>query len=338
VTEQQRINAAKHRTASWFQIADGDHNEIRAQLAAGNPVVIGIPVYPDFDNLNSGNPVYDNASGISRGAHAVCVIGYDDNKSALKFTNSWGTGWGINGYGWISYDFIKEMNIEAYFMSDINDSASINVTPSTCYATMTEPGKATVNWEAKIPSRINVSKDGEKEILFSEHPAGTFSEIANFILPGSSYVFNLYDYSNNTLGPLLSSVTCKGFRKGSTMIRRADEMEKEIREQMRGGKGSVEISHLFKSNEFYGDSVSLMAKVTLNKKCSIGLHQHEADQEAIYILQGKGRVTNNGKTYELSAGDAILTGGGGTHSIENVHNDPLVLLAVILVVDEPPHL
>jgi C1A family cysteine protease len=117
-TAKQKANAAKYKAANWSQLPDGNYNAIKAQLANGNPVVIGISVYPDFDNLDASNPIYDQVSGKDRGGHAICVVGYDDSKRAVKIINSWGTGWGINGYGWISYDLIKSQNIEAYVMTD----------------------------------------------------------------------------------------------------------------------------------------------------------------------------------------------------------------------------
>jgi len=116
------------------------------------------------------------------------------------------------------------------------------------------------------------------------------------------------------------------------MIRRAEDMIKEIREQMREGKGYVEVTHLFKKDELYGKSKSarLVAKLTLNPGCSIGLHPHESDEEVFYVIKGKGRVDDNGQTYEVSAGDATLTGGGETHSIENIGTEPLEVIAIIL--------
>ncbi|AQR93851.1 C1 family peptidase [Clostridium saccharoperbutylacetonicum] len=117
-TASQKANAAKYKAADWSQLPDGNYSAIKAQLASGNPVVIGIEVYPDFDNLSASNPVYDKIYGSSRGGHALCVIGYDDSKRAVKIINSWGTSWGINGYGWISYDLIKSQNIESYVMTD----------------------------------------------------------------------------------------------------------------------------------------------------------------------------------------------------------------------------
>jgi C1A family cysteine protease len=121
-TDQQKANAAAYKALSWVQLTSGSYDDIRAQLANGNPVVIGISVYPDFDNLSSSNDTYDVISGTSRERHAICVIGYDDVKKAVKIINSWGTGWGLKGYGWISYNLIKSQNLEAYTMTDISDA------------------------------------------------------------------------------------------------------------------------------------------------------------------------------------------------------------------------
>lgn len=35
--------------------------------------------------------------------HAVVIVGWDDDKKAWLIKNSWGSGWGDNGYGWVRY-------------------------------------------------------------------------------------------------------------------------------------------------------------------------------------------------------------------------------------------
>ncbi len=114
------------------------------------------------------------------------------------------------------------------------------------------------------------------------------------------------------------------------MIRRADEMFKEIKEQMRGGSGAVEITHLFKEDELTGKA-RLVAKITINPGCSIGLHEHTNEEEIFYIIKGKGKINDNGTIKEVSVGDSILTGGGAAHSVENNGDEPLEMLAVILL-------
>lgn len=114
------------------------------------------------------------------------------------------------------------------------------------------------------------------------------------------------------------------------MIKRAEEMICEIKEQMRGGKGSVELTHIFRQEEFNGKA-RLCAKITINPGCSIGLHEHIGEEEIYYVIRGKGIANDNGDVREVFAGDAMLTGGGASHSIENNGNDTLELVAVILL-------
>ncbi len=114
------------------------------------------------------------------------------------------------------------------------------------------------------------------------------------------------------------------------MVKRASEMEKEIRDGMRDGDGQVEILHLFKGEEITGKA-RLLAKLRLQKNCSIGLHPHNEEEEVYYILSGNGVVTDDGKEYAVAPGDAVLTGAGASHSIRNNEDEPLEFVAVILL-------
>ncbi len=113
------------------------------------------------------------------------------------------------------------------------------------------------------------------------------------------------------------------------MIKPAELMREEIREAMRGGKGTVGIRHLFEPGEYQGHA-RLMAKITLPPGASIGLHEHKEEEELFYIVKGRGLVTDEGKTREVGPGDAIMTGGGNNHAIENVGSEELEFVAVIL--------
>ncbi|MDP4182809.1 MAG: cupin domain-containing protein [Bacillota bacterium] len=114
------------------------------------------------------------------------------------------------------------------------------------------------------------------------------------------------------------------------MIKRSSDMITEIKEQMRGGKGSVNITHIFKQNEINGKS-RMIARITLKPGCSIGFHEHVNEEEIYYIVKGKALVDDNGEKHELNQGDASLTLGGESHSIENIGEEDLEFVAVILL-------
>jgi mannose-6-phosphate isomerase-like protein (cupin superfamily) len=114
------------------------------------------------------------------------------------------------------------------------------------------------------------------------------------------------------------------------MVKKINNMKTEIREKMRGGKGNVKLLHILNKEEMKG-KVRLLAKIALNPGCSIGTHEHIDEEEAYYILKGKGMVNDNGTERNVSEGDVILTGDGASHSIENTGDEPLEFIAVIML-------
>ncbi|MBA7487085.1 Oxalate-binding protein [subsurface metagenome] len=107
-------------------------------------------------------------------------------------------------------------------------------------------------------------------------------------------------------------------------------METEIRKRMREGSGEVEIQHIFKKKEIKGKA-RLIARIKLKQGCSIGSHAHGQEEEVFYVLKGEGVATENGETFILKEGDAMVTGGGSSHAIENQKKNLLELFAVILL-------
>jgi len=83
---------------------------IKMQLAANLPSMFGFTVYSSISN--SANIPYPSKGETVLGGHAICVVGFDDNKvvgtqkGALLIRNSWGTSWGDQGYGWLPYAYV----------------------------------------------------------------------------------------------------------------------------------------------------------------------------------------------------------------------------------------
>ena len=62
-------------------------------------------VYEDFMHYKSG--IYSYTTGKKLGGHAILLVGYNDAESYFIVKNSWGTGWGEDGFFRIAY---SEMN------------------------------------------------------------------------------------------------------------------------------------------------------------------------------------------------------------------------------------
>jgi C1A family cysteine protease len=95
-------------------------NRIKHSIAAYLPSMFGFTVYSSISQAaTTGEIPYPTAAESVLGGHAVVAVGYDDGKKientnpggieakgALLIRNSWGTGWGTGGYGWLPYEYV----------------------------------------------------------------------------------------------------------------------------------------------------------------------------------------------------------------------------------------
>ena len=109
---------------------------VKKAISEGYPCMLGFIVAKSF--YNSKGDVWreersDSGPTGQHGRHAMCVVGYDNNKygGAFRVLNSWGTTWRDNGYVWIPYkDFAKYslLAIQAYAPPKAKPTPSV-VTP-----------------------------------------------------------------------------------------------------------------------------------------------------------------------------------------------------------------
>lgn len=111
----QKMDAAKYKIKGYGK-ATLTASFLKAQIAAGKPVIVGGPVNSAFMRL-APDAVLGTFVKPSLGGHCYCIVGYDDSKNAFKFINSWDITWASSGYGWINYSNIKEWWTEAYIIN-----------------------------------------------------------------------------------------------------------------------------------------------------------------------------------------------------------------------------
>jgi C1A family cysteine protease len=75
--------------------------EMKTWLARYGPLITSMTVYPDFRSYRGG--VYAHDPDGDGDGHAICCVGYDDERGAWLCKNSWGVDWGVDGYFWIAY-------------------------------------------------------------------------------------------------------------------------------------------------------------------------------------------------------------------------------------------
>ena len=113
------------------------------------------------------------------------------------------------------------------------------------------------------------------------------------------------------------------------MFHLKNDMNHEIKSNLRGGVGDLQFRHLF-SGEELGGRADLFAVVTLRPGESIGEHPHAGNGEAYLVLTGAVTVTEDGESRVLNPGDAEFCADGHSHSIENHTDEPATFLALIM--------
>lgn len=97
---------------------DVDLEAVKQNIAQGAPVIIAAKVPYSFQDMMGKRiwrPTAAEARSVNNhGGHAMCLIGYDDEKQLFEIMNSWGTAWGDNGYVFVSYKDFKVFCREAY--------------------------------------------------------------------------------------------------------------------------------------------------------------------------------------------------------------------------------
>lgn len=113
------------------------------------------------------------------------------------------------------------------------------------------------------------------------------------------------------------------------MVKTSGKMEVEVVQNMRGGNGSVTITHILSTGEYNGKA-RMLAKILLKPGCSIGYHRHVSEEEIIYMIAGHATYNDNGNERLLNEGECAIATSGQIHSIANNTDKDVVFMATVL--------
>ena len=113
--------ADEFRIADWQVVNTSPLDQVKGELANDHPVIISMRPNQDFYDLRGRQVWRGGYPSEDDGYHAITVVGYSDVGQYFTIINSWGRGWGDNGYGRISYDTFRRQVRVGFVMRLVED-------------------------------------------------------------------------------------------------------------------------------------------------------------------------------------------------------------------------
>jgi hypothetical protein len=133
---------ASHHRALDYASVPCDADAVRACLAEGFPVAFGTMVFSSFKATGrDGRTPMPRAGEPEEGGHAMALVGYSDAERVFIVRNSWGAGWGDQGYAYVPYDYILD------------------------------PGLSHAMWAIRLSESVDFSADEHAEVNLASMPS-----------------------------------------------------------------------------------------------------------------------------------------------------------------------
>ena len=217
-TNAERANAANYKTGSYHYLYNvygpgvSADDAIRGAIAAGHPVALMLPVYAQWDALNSSDWTLD-ANDIDgtgyRGLHEVTILGYD--AQGVRIENQWGTYWGQNGWANLDWNFIEQYTYQAAWMDDFVNPTQYSApsAPTSTTASVNSSTTAMLSWQAPTSdggspiTGYRVARDGTPG--WSKIVAATARSQQFTLTPGTTYNLSVSAINAVGTGPASSA-------------------------------------------------------------------------------------------------------------------------------------
>lgn len=103
LTPDREVDARRHPLGAYFRVNSKDLVAMHAAMTEAGVLYVSAFTHVGWDRVgNDGRVPYRPGIEKDGGGHAICLVGYDSK--GFHFQNSWGEGWGNNGFGHLSYN------------------------------------------------------------------------------------------------------------------------------------------------------------------------------------------------------------------------------------------
>ncbi|MCR4847732.1 MAG: DUF4384 domain-containing protein [Bacteroidales bacterium] len=130
ISQRMKEAANSYKLDDWCTLFNYECNnksekisKVKKSISEQHPVIIAMWLNRstfretrEVMSLAGVNTDFPTKNPKKEGYHAMCVVGYDDDKygGAFQIMNSWGTWWGDNGFFWAKYDDFARTVDQAY--------------------------------------------------------------------------------------------------------------------------------------------------------------------------------------------------------------------------------
>ncbi len=192
------IKAYTRLSENYGSVSKNDISTIKKSLSERKPVVFSLKCMNSFFGVGHDGVWTPRANDVNQGNHALCIVGYDDNKlgGAFEVMNSWGTDWGNAGFFWLTYEQMQQYGNYAVEMMD-REAVQPEIKGSIDFVLL--DGSSMPFARTKITTRSITVEDDDKADYSSyrftqNYPGGTAFKIKfTTDAPAFVYIFSMDD-------------------------------------------------------------------------------------------------------------------------------------------------
>jgi GNAT superfamily N-acetyltransferase len=170
--EKPGLDLIAKRNRSGYYSRARNLDECKRALVASNPPLTSILITEEWFDAENGVIPAPRLDDVIVGCHAVSFLGYDDSAREIKFLNSWGHGWGNNGFGTLSYEYYEQRFVESWLSFPLLGAGSRAVAEQ-------------------------VLKQRKLKPADISHPLVQWWSVPDVIRGGESFGFEVYDYTSD---------------------------------------------------------------------------------------------------------------------------------------------